>query len=93
MGDIFTAKNIIIYLVAINAVTFLAMWFDKRKAKKGKWRTQENTLFILVLIGGGIGGIVGMYALRHKTQKPAFVIGFPAILILEIILGAMMIFL
>lgn len=34
--------------------------------------------------GGGIGGIAGMYTFRHKTKKPRFVIGFPAILIFEI---------
>jgi len=26
-----------------------------------------------------------MYTFRHKTKKPGFVIGFPAILIIEII--------
>ena len=30
-------------------------------------------------------GTLGMYLFRHKTKKPAFVIGFPAILILEIV--------
>ena len=40
---------------------------------------------MLVLLGGGIGGIAGMYTFRHKTQKMQFVIGFPAILIIEII--------
>ena len=38
MAEIFTIKNILIYLLAINAIGFLAMWIDKRKAKKGKWR-------------------------------------------------------
>lgn len=55
MEEIFTLKNIIIYLLAINLVTFLAMWLDKYKAKRGKWRTQEKTLFTLVALGGGIG--------------------------------------
>ena len=78
MGKIF-----IIYLVVINLITFIAMYLDKRKAKRGDRRTKEMTLFTLVLLGGGIGGIAGMYTFRHKTKKPAFVIGFPAILILE----------
>jgi uncharacterized membrane protein YsdA (DUF1294 family) len=85
MGEIFTVKNIIIYVLAINLITFLAMYLDKRKAKKGNWRTKESTLFGLVMLGGGIGGIIGMYTFRHKTQKLAFVIGFPAILVLEIV--------
>ena len=84
MSEIFTIKNIIIYLVAINIIGFFAMWIDKRKAKKGSWRIQEKTLFMITVLGGGIGTISGMYTFRHKTQKLAFTIGLPAILILEI---------
>ena len=85
MESIFTLKNIIIYLLAINAITFLAMGFDKWKAKKRYWRTPEKILLTLVLLGGGIGGIAGMYFFRHKTKKMRFYIGFPAILIAEIV--------
>ena len=84
MSEIFTIKNIIIYLVAINIIGFLAMWIDKAKAKRGSWRIQEKTLFMITVLGGGIGTISGMYTFRHKTQKLAFTIGLPAILILEI---------
>ena len=89
MEEIFTLKNILTYLVVINLITFLIMWIDKKKAKWGKWRIQEKTLFILCAIGGSIGGIAGMYTFRHKTKKPRFVIGFPAILIIEIICAIM----
>ena len=78
-------KNILIYLLFINLITFLAMYIDKRRAQWGKWRIKESTLFTLVLLGGGIGGIAGMRVLRHKTKKTRFVIGFPAILIIQII--------
>ena len=78
-------KNVILYVLAINVLAFIAMGIDKHKAKKGEWRTPESTLMALVLLGGGIGGIAGMYTFRHKTKKPKFYIGFPAILILEII--------
>lgn len=85
MENIFNVRNILIYLLIINIVAFFAMYIDKRRAKWGKWRTKESTLFTLVLLGGGIGGIAGMYTFRHKTKKTRFVIGFPAILIIEII--------
>lgn len=84
-GNIFTTKNIIIYFIIINIIGLLAMYIDKQKAKKGKWRIPERTLFIITALGGGIGTISGMYLFRHKTQKIAFVIGFPLITILEII--------
>ena len=85
MDNIFNIRNILIYLLLINLIAFLAMYIDKKRAKWGKWRIKESTLFTLVLLGGGIGGIAGMYAFRHKTKKVGFVIGFPAILIIEII--------
>ena len=85
ISDIFTTKNIIIYFIIINLIGFLAMYIDKRKAKKGSWRISEKTLFIITALGGGIGTIAGMYTFRHKTQKVAFVIGFPLITIIEII--------
>jgi len=62
------------------------MWIDKRKAQKGSWRIPEKTLFTITLLGGGIGTILGMYAFRHKTKKLSFSIGFPVILISEIML-------
>lgn len=79
-------KNIIIYLLFINLVAFLAMGLDKWKAKRDAWRIPEQTLISLVLLGGGIGGIAGMYTFRHKTKKARFFIGFPVILIVEIAL-------
>ena len=79
----------IIYLIIINIIAFLAMFIDKRKAKYGKWRIKEHTLFILALIGGSVGTIVGMYTFRHKTKKARFFIGFPVILIVEVLLGFM----
>ncbi len=85
MSSIFSVKNILIYLLIINLIAFFAMCIDKKRAKWGKWRIKESTLFTLVFLGGGIGGIAGMYTFRHKTQKPRFVIGFPLILIIEII--------
>ena len=80
-------KYIVIYFIIINIFAFLAMFIDKRKAQKGKWRIPENTLLLLALIGGSIGAMVGMYTFRHKTKKLRFTIGFPVILILQIILG------
>ncbi|MBQ3145738.1 MAG: DUF1294 domain-containing protein [Clostridia bacterium] len=85
MNNLFTVKNILIYLVIINLIAFLAMYIDKKRAKWGRWRIKESTLFTLVLLGGGIGGIAGMHTFRHKTKKMRFVIGFPLILIVEVV--------
>lgn len=85
-NNIFTIKNLIIYLIAINIIAFLAMFIDKKKAEKGKWRIKEATLLVLALIGGSIGEIIGMYLFHHKTQKPRFFIGVPVIIVLQILL-------
>lgn len=85
-SEIFSVRNIVIYFVLINLIAFFSMWIDKAKAKKGAWRIKESTLFTLVLLGGGIGGIAGMYIFRHKTKKLYFTIGFPTILVCEIVL-------
>ena len=78
-------QHIILYLVGINFIGFIAMGWDKWKAKRGDWRTPENTLMSICLLGGGIGTILGMYAFRHKTKKLKFSVGMPTILIAEII--------
>lgn len=86
MSSIINTKSIIIYLVIINIVTFIVMGIDKNRAKKKKWRISEGALLTLAVLGGSIGGIAGMYTFRHKTQKKRFSIGFPLILIIEILI-------
>ena len=69
LTNIFTLKNIIIYLLIINIIAFFAMFIDKKKAEKDRWRIKESTLLTLALIGGSIGAIAGMYTFQHK-RKP-----------------------
>ena len=82
---IYTNKYFYLYILVINLIGFFIMWYDKRKAQRGSWRTPEKTLFTITLLGGGIGTIIGMYKFRHKTKKMRFTIGFPTILITEIV--------
>ena len=79
-------KNILIYFLIINVIGFLAMGIDKLKAKKDWWRIPEGTLLMIAILGGGVGGILGMYTFRHKTKKMKFTVGMPTILISEIVL-------
>ena len=78
------------YLIAVNLIGFALMGIDKYKAKKSAFRIPEATLFIVAIIGGSIGSIIGMYAFRHKTRHWYFVYGMPAILILQILLIALL---
>ncbi|MCH5275459.1 MAG: DUF1294 domain-containing protein [Lachnospiraceae bacterium] len=76
---------LIIYFICINFIGFGLMGIDKRKAIKGAFRIPEATLFIVALIGGSLGSILGMYTFRHKTRHMLFVYGMPGILILQIV--------
>ncbi|MBR6771300.1 MAG: DUF1294 domain-containing protein [Lachnospiraceae bacterium] len=79
---------LILYFVGINLVGLFFMGLDKYKAQRQLWRIPESTLFILAIIGGSIGCIIGMYAFRHKTRHWYFVFGMPLILIIQIALFA-----
>ncbi len=85
LQSIFSIKNITIYLIIINLIGFLSMFIDKKKAKWGRWRIPENTLFMYAILGGTVGSLIGMYVFRHKTKKTKFKIGMPALLVLQIL--------
>ena len=63
------------------------MGADKLYAKSGHRRVPEKRLFLLALLGGAPGGLLGMYAFRHKTRHPRFLLGFWALALLQ--LGAL----
>ena len=75
-----------LYLLVVNLAAFLLMGIDKRKAKKEAWRVPEKTLFLPVLLGGGLGGVLGMKVFHHKTKHWYFRFGFPLLLILQVVL-------
>jgi len=72
------------YLIVVNAITLYLMAHDKSQAKKKGRRVPERTLFLWALIGGSPAAIVGMRAWRHKTKHLSFVIGMPAILVVQL---------
>lgn len=78
-------KPLIIYLLIINAISFLLMLTDKHKAKKRRYRIPESVLLGSAAIGGSLGSLVGMYLVRHKTKKARFYVGIPVSLIIQIL--------
>ena len=73
-------KYLLIYLCIINLIGFFAMFLDKQKAKRGKWRIPEKTLFLLAIIGGSLGTTLGMNIFRHKTKHAKFKILVPVLM-------------
>ena len=79
------ARFYLLWLCVMSVITFFVMGSDKRRAKQGARRVPEARLFLLALLGGGIGGFLGMYAFRHKTRHLHFVIGFPLIALAQLL--------
>ncbi len=77
---------LLVYFVSVNLIGFAFMGIDKYKAKKRAFRIPEATLFIIAIIGGSIGSLLGMYAFRHKTRHRRFTYGMPFILLVQIAL-------
>lgn len=57
---------------ALSFITFLTYWLDKSASQNGQWRTSENSLHLLALIGGWPGAMIAQQTLRHKTKKQPF---------------------
>ena len=79
------ARFYLLLLCCMSVITLFVMGSDKRRAIRGARRLPEARLFLLALLGGGIGGLLGMYAFRHKTRHLQFVIGFPLIAAVQIL--------
>ena len=60
------------WLVLLNLITYAVYRQDKRKAQQGEWRTTENTLHLLSLLGGWAGALLAQQILRHKSSKAEF---------------------
>lgn len=72
------------YLALINAITFAVYGADKRRARKDRWRVPERTLFLLAVLGGSLGALLGMHVFHHKTKHWYFRLFIPLILLLQI---------
>ncbi|MBQ6851432.1 MAG: DUF1294 domain-containing protein [Oscillospiraceae bacterium] len=79
----------LVYLFLINALGFVLMLADKRKAQKNRWRIPESTLIATAILGGSLGTIAGMRIARHKTKHPKFYLGLPFIFAVQVIVAVL----
>lgn len=61
-------KFYIITLAAMSVLTFVAFAIDKIKSSGDSSRIPEMVLLSLISFGGSVGGLLGIYVLRHKTN-------------------------
>ncbi len=73
-----------LWIAALSLLLFACMGADKRRAQRGRWRVPEKRLFVLALLGGAPGGLLGMLAFRHKTKHWCFALGFRVLALLQL---------
>ncbi len=76
---------IAIYYAAINVYSYALTGYDKYKAKRRLYRISEKTFFVISLMGGALGVVMGMTTFRHKTQHKSFYVGIPSIFLVNVI--------
>lgn len=77
-------RYVLYYLILANLVGLVLMGADKSKARRHRWRIPERILFLSAILGGSLGATAGMWLFRHKTRHWYFVVGMPAILVLQV---------
>ena len=82
---------LVCYLLVMNLITFFVFGIDKWKARRKRThestrRVPEKTLFLLSILGGSVGALLGMKVFHHKTLHKSFRYGIPAILALQILI-------
>jgi len=73
------------FYLLLSILTFVLYAADKRAAQANRWRTPENTLLLVGLVGGWPGAAVAQQVLRHKTKKLSFRTRFWSTVILNVI--------
>ncbi|ARF16344.1 DUF1294 domain-containing protein [Sporosarcina ureae] len=80
------AQTLLMYMAILSLWAFGAMGYDKSQAKKKKQRIPERNLWLLAVLGGGVGAYMGMQFFHHKTRKTHFRIGFLLLMMIDIVL-------
>ena len=61
--------------------------------KKGpRLRVPEGRLLLLSALGGSVAMLLTMLLIRHKTKKKKFMVGIPAIIVLQIAVVLLILF-
>ena len=76
------------YVIVISICSIVACVYDKKISKlhQVRLRIPEKTLFIWSMLGGSVAMYVTMHLIRHKTKHLSFMLGIPAIMILQVAL-------
>ncbi len=79
------------YYIIINLVLYVTMVIDKKKAQKDAWRIPEKNMFVMAVLGGGLGGLCAMVFKRHKNRHMDFILVFTTTAILHMVAAFLLI--
>ena len=79
------------YYILINLVLYITMVIDKKRAIKDQWRIPEKNMFIMAVLGGGLGGLCAMVFKRHKNRHMDFILVFTITSILHMLAAFLLI--
>ena len=73
------------YIALVSLCSIVVCIYDKKISKRNnvKLRIPEKSLFIWSAVGGSVAMFITMRLIRHKTKHLSFMIGIPAIMILQ----------
>jgi uncharacterized membrane protein YsdA (DUF1294 family)/cold shock CspA family protein len=78
-------SGVVLYWYLMLTVLALAFYKnDKEAAKRQYWRTSENTLQLLSLLGGWPGALIAQKTLHHKSSKTSFKVIFYITMIINL---------
>ena len=73
------------YIAVVSLCSIVACIYDKKISKRNnvKLRIPEKSLFIWSAVGGSVAMFITMRLIRHKTKHLSFMIGIPAIILVQ----------
>ena len=72
------------YIVAVSTIAIFVTAYDKWASKhRPECRIRERTLFLWAAVGGSFAMFLTMQAIRHKTKHLSFMLGIPAIMVVQ----------
>ena len=73
------------YVAVVSLCSIVACIYDKKISKRNnvKLRIPEKSLFIWSAVGGSVAMFITMRLIRHKTKHLSFMIGIPAIILVQ----------
>lgn len=71
------------WVLAASLLAAVLTAVDKRRARLGRWRVAESTLWLIAAVGGAAAMLLTMRFVRHKTRHRRFMWGLPLLVALQ----------